>query len=122
MSMKHCELATLKIARQSASNYRVGAVLAKGNKILGRAFNCAKSHPNGSGRFFTLHAELRAIWRFMRITSSLKNCQLYVARVSKTNKLGMARPCQDCLLFIRSLGIHTIHFTSSDGRWTKEKI
>lgn len=115
--------AALKLATESPCNYRMGSVLAKGNKVMGRGMNLIKTHPEGSGPFQSVHAELGAIFSFLRLNGKfLKGYQIYVARVSKIGNIGMARPCQACLTFIKQIGIQDIYYTNKMGMWTGEKI
>lgn len=112
----------IKMAKESKCNYLMGAVLAKRNHILGKACNKANSSPKGSGPFSTKHAETNAVFSFLRLNGQLlKGHEMYVARLSRTGLFGMARPCGDCLKFLKKLGIKTIHYTTRTG-WQREKI
>ena len=78
----------------------MGAVLAKGNRILGWGVN--------NGR----HCEVSAICDFKRLKGSLEGTQLYVARVSAVKKnIGLAKPCPDCRKFIEMFQIDEVWYT-----------
>lgn len=113
----------IEIAKKSQANFRVGSVLARKSTILGMGFNCSKTHPKGQGHYSSYHAEMRAIFNYVRLNDVklFKNVALYVARVSKTGSLGLALPCPDCQELIYTMGIRDVYYTTSKG-WELLKI
>ncbi|MBI4151725.1 hypothetical protein HY496_02035 [Candidatus Woesearchaeota archaeon] len=92
----------LKIALKSQGRFKMGAVLAKGNRILSWGIN--------NGR----HCEVSAICNYARLNGQLlPGTQLYIARVSKEKKqVGLAKPCEDCQRFIRLFEIQEVWYTT----------
>ena len=113
----------IKTTLLSEQNFKVGAVLAQKNKIFSLAANTGNSHPRGAGTFQSSHAEIRCLLKYLRLNQQTlpKAMLLYVARVSKTGVLGLARPCHDCMTMIQSVGIKKIWYTTSEG-WRSEKF
>lgn len=118
-------LATLEAQKSTHYKTRIGAVILEDNNIiLSSGFNQEKSHPlqkklNVKYRGFSddschhyLHAELSAI---LKTKASLPKATLYVARILRTGKLGMCRPCPACMAAIRSVGIQVVRYTTDQG-------
>jgi len=91
------------VARKKAKDcdyiYKLGAVIVHGGKILSIASNT----PNG-------HAEVNAI----KQASKTEGADIYVVRHTPTG-LAMSKPCNDCMVAIRSAGIRRIYYTSRSG-------
>ena len=112
----------IQTALQSKCNYLVGAVLTDGKKkILAKACNKTNSHPKGSGIFSTAHSEMNCLFKYLRLNNQKIRGHLYVARVSKTLRFGLARPCPDCWRLLQSVGIKQVVYTSPEG-WRKEMV
>lgn len=93
----------LKIALGCPRQHRLGAIVVKGGRILGKGHNIYEK---------MACAEARALdgnWR-----SELKGATLYVARATRIRACGMARPCPRCQDLIKSLGIGKVFFTTDD--------
>ena len=95
----------IKVALKSPCRFKIGAVLAKGNHILSWGVNNER------------HAEVRCICNYQRLTGTLENTQLYVARVSKQQKkMGMAKPCESCQRFIAMFHVQDVWYTTSHNQ------
>jgi deoxycytidylate deaminase len=111
-----------KIACTSDSKFRVGAVLTKGNSIMGLGCNdMSKSHPLmteysiGTRKpLIRVHAELAACrgWKPGEID---KRFSLYIYRVRKDGSAGLAKPCDVCFRIIQEAGVHRIYFSLDDA-------
>ena len=66
----------------------------------------------------SVHAEVHAIRCALRHKEDLSDCTIYVARHCKT-KVGMAKPCPDCMQAIRKAGIKNIVYTESNPHTSK---
>ena len=112
----------IKEALKSHCNFKVGAVLSKKSNILSKGFNSKNTSPKGSGILKSKHAELVVTFRYLRLNGqTLPGAHVFVARVSKTGKLGLARPCHDCWSMLKSVGISTVFYTAPEG-WREEKV
>jgi diaminohydroxyphosphoribosylaminopyrimidine deaminase/5-amino-6-(5-phosphoribosylamino)uracil reductase len=99
---RYIELA-LKQALKSDMWHRLGAVVVQSGRIMGLGANLC------SGR---KHAEARALSK--NWASELKGATLYVARATRCQRHGIARPCKKCQLLIKAMGIDTVYFTTDD--------
>jgi len=97
--------------------HRLGAVITdKRNNVLSSGFNIKKTHPmqakySRSNEHCYLHAEIAAL---VRCRGEAYN--IYVARVSKQNKLRLAKPCKYCMAAILESDIKNIYFTNNKGK------
>jgi deoxycytidylate deaminase len=94
-------------AKKSKQRFKLGAAIARGNKVLCKAPNDHKTHPiYGSGLFCTLHAESNAIYTAVRQGINLKGT-IYVYRVNNN----LAKPCPCCMALIKKMGIQKVVFS-----------
>ena len=97
-----------KQAHQSTARFKVGAAIARGNKVLVAAHNIWKTHPKfGSGFYGNLHAEGHAIYKALRMGIDLSGCTIYVYR----KKNNLAKPCKCCQALIEKHGIKYVIFS-----------
>ncbi|MYR02228.1 hypothetical protein GTW63_18845 [Streptomyces sp. SID6137] len=104
----------LKQAAQSECRFRVGAVLAKGSRVLGQAPNRRRNAPWVDFRHATFHAEEALMRRFPARPGAV----LYVARLDRRNCPALARPCDRCQHVLSTHGISLVHYTTADGAGT----
>lgn len=101
----------LKLARKesekSQARFKLGAVVAKGSRVLGKGYNCSRSHPKGSGPYSTRHAEVEAILDAKRRGVSLCGASIYVYRENHN----LACPCEDCMTLIENEGITKVIYS-----------
>ena len=102
--------AAMRASDASKHRFRVGAAIAKGNKVLVKAHNTPKTHPQGSGRYSTLHAEAHAINKAVRQGISLEGTTIYVYRANNN----LAKPCPCCQGLIHKHGIKKVVYSDSD--------
>lgn len=107
--------------KSSFKQHRLGAVIVKGGRILSTGFNQLRYTKELKRP--TLHAEEDAILKLLkeRRLHDLSGAEIFVTRFTKAGATGMARPCDTCMALIRSVGIHTMHFTT-DGNTISEKV
>lgn len=102
----------IKEAYKSKHYFKVGAIIAKGKRVLSRGFN-SRSHCALNHKYHTRHAEMNAIEKMMRPKDNsllLEGATLYVARVTKTG-LGISKPCPQCQALINKVGIKKVIHT-----------
>lgn len=119
----------VEIARTSEYRWQHGAVVAKGNKILGSAPNKFRNHPIVDEQNVSDHAEHAVIRELLKTRKDLRGCTIYVARVNKAGYTTMSRPCEDCLNDIIRAGIKEFVYTNEVGgfsieqtRWTRQLL
>jgi deoxycytidylate deaminase len=101
----------IKESYKSNHRFKLGACIAKGKRILSKAHNSRKTHPEfGAGNFQTLHAESYAIYKAVRQGISLKGATLYVYR--RNNNL--AKPCPCCMGLIHKYGIKKVIYSGCE--------
>lgn len=115
-------------ATSNFEKYRVGCIAVLKNRIIAASPNKLKTHPTQAEfdkfrnfnstdymkNMHSLHAEiacLKSIKRDIRY----KDLELYIVRVCRSGRLGLARPCSACMPFIRELGIRKIYYSTSIG-------
>jgi deoxycytidylate deaminase len=105
--------AAIKAARLSQFYaHRVGAALFDGSQLISVGFNQHKSHPKNL--CFTRHAEFNSILR-KNSHRRYRNLILYVARLTRTDKISLSRPCSECQKAILSAGIKAVYYTGYSG-------
>lgn len=118
-------LALLESAKSSHDRVKIGAVIVRGGKVVGKGFNTTKSHPlqlyynQKAGRLApksSCHAELAAIINAGR--NDLSGATIYVARFDRVGQLANCRPCRACQLALDRAGIKDVKFTTEEGLMT----
>ena len=92
--------------------WRVGAALVKGGRLLSVGFNRYRNDPSQvdlSG--VSYHAEAVAIRR----AGFSEGATLYVARVTRSGDMGSAKPCARCQLLLSQHGVHTVVWSTPVG-------
>jgi len=102
----------IKVAETSLHKQRVGAVIAKGSRVISVGSNSYKTHPRSTSPYKTIHAEFSAI---LRADKELRGATLYVVRLLATGDLGLAKPCPDCRRFIEQMNLKKIIYSTGDG-------
>ncbi|WP_172427457.1 hypothetical protein [Streptomyces murinus] len=114
MTRRSLLVVALKQAARSECRFRVGAVLAKGSRVLGQTPNRRRNAPWIDFRHATFHAEEALIRRF----SAPHGAVLYVARLDRRDCPALARPCSRCQDALRAYGISVVHYTTAAGAET----
>jgi len=111
----YLNLAT-KIALKGVYKYRLGAVVVKGNKVLGLGCNkMYKTHPimqkfnRDTGYLPGLHAEVNACLGVS--PEALRGATVYVVRLMKNDAPSLAKPCVICQGFLRGVGIQEVFYS-----------
>jgi tRNA(adenine34) deaminase len=86
--------------------HRLGAVLIKGGRILAIAHNITDPL-----RVTQKHAEVRTLNK--RQFDDVSDAILYVARLRRNQKWGLAMPCPKCRAAIKAAGIKYVYFTTN---------
>ncbi len=108
-------------AKKSEHQFRVGAVIFKGKRIISSAYNSTRSNQvpyQFKGWLEALHAECHAI---IKAKKNLKGYSIIVVRLNKKNELTMAKPCNFCQDFIDYVGIKEIYWSNYNGELETNK-
>lgn len=110
-------------AEKSNCRYKVGAVVFKNSSILSSGHNAKRAnsiHPKYQVWPHSLHAEQAALlgldWH------KLKNASIFVLRLTKAQKLSLAKPCQTCQNLLAFVGIKKVFYTGRSGEILLDKI
>jgi|SRR5579864_1608312 len=120
MNVKFFDLAK-KIAKLSDHpKFKLGCVIVKKRKILGKGCNMIKTSPHSNHPFNMIHAELSAILNADK-QSEIRNADFYIYRETKTGKLAQSFPCSYCLTLLENCGIKNLYHTG-DGCYVYSKL
>lgn len=102
----------MQFAEKSKCNQRHGAVIISGGRVISVGVNVDKNSPQNVQDPKTqaaVHAEVAAL----RAAGStpLAGGTIYVARINKSGKAMMSKPCPRCQDAIRAAGIKKIIYT-----------
>lgn len=111
-----------KVAQTSSYRWQHGAVVAKGNKVLGFAPNKFRNSPSVDVDNVSDHAERAIIRELLKSREDLRGCTIYIARVNKANEPTISRPCPDCFRAIVEAGIKEIVYTNELGSYSVERV
>lgn len=107
-----------KEALKSTQHFRLGCLIVRKGKILGRGYNKTKHNPRlGSGFANFMHAESSALLDAFGKVKDLTGCVAYIYRRGGLN----ARPCSCCMSHLKNAGIKRIYYTVEEG-FEEEKI
>jgi len=115
MKNKHTDFmqATVDYAEKSSFRQQMGAVVVHRGKIVGRGCNFA--HRTGQPYVDGQHAEVCAL---NNTTARFrKDSTVYVARRTKTNECGLAKPCEACQKIMRKMGVRYVWYSSGEETW-----
>lgn len=106
-------LALVQAEKAPHSKWRVGAAVVRGGSVVGKGFNKYRNDPafvQHDG--VSYHAEAVAL---RRAGENAVGATLYVARVTLSGNLGLAKPCERCQALIAEHGIHSVAWSTSSG-------
>lgn len=98
--------AYLTSRESKASSFKHGAVIHDGKRIIAFSSNYIfKTHPKGSGRFRTVHAEVGAITKALNQRTNLRGLWILILRTNGNGDIRLSKPCPDCMDLINSVGL-----------------
>lgn len=126
MNMNHFDLA-VTMAGKSTSRFRLGAVLAKKNRVISTGYNDMGKTHTLMQRYNTdktwapgLHAEVHACIGVPPVDMSFAD--LYVVRILKDGNVAIAKPCKICHRFLTAVGIRRVYYSMGSGAWEEMEI
>lgn len=112
----------VRVAHNSTYRWKHGAVVAKGNKVLGWAPNKFRNAPLVDEKNVSDHAERATLRELLKTREDLRGCTIYIARINRAGDTAMSRPCPDCMKAIIDAGIKEIVYTNEVGTYSIERI
>jgi deoxycytidylate deaminase len=104
--------AELVARRSSFKRFKTGAILTRGDSLLGVGWSHIPQHR--MARLRAAHAEQHALLR-ARGGADLEGATLYIATVNKGGNLTMSLPCRDCYALLQEHGIRRIIYSTLNG-------
>lgn len=123
LSISTSDLRWINLAVQQAlmaphDKWRVGAVLVSSGRVLSTGFNRYRNDPSQvEPGGVSYHAEQVAL----RKAGDAQGATIYIARVTRSGLIGLAKPCEMCQELLATHGVHTAIWTEADG-WGKARI
>jgi len=112
-----------KVASQSTYEYKLGAVVFKGNRIISSSENKLRHSSKLPDEFRTwygsLHAEQAAL---INAKTDVKGYSLLVVRLGLDQEYRMAKPCEMCEGFAKFKHIRNVYYTTNDGTIERMKL
>lgn len=112
----------VRVAHGSTYQWKHGAVVAKGNKVLGFAPNKFRNAPIVDEKNASDHAERAILRELLKVREDLRGCTIYIARVGKSGETMISRPCANCMKAIIEAGIKQFVYTNEFGSYSVEQI
>lgn len=88
--------------RSSHTHFSHGAMVVRG----GRFVSVGHNHGN-------IHAEVAALNKLW--PNKRKGTKVWSIRTTKTGKLAMAKPCDECEKYLLDNGVSTVYYSTSSG-------
>jgi len=111
--------------KSPCTDFKVGAVIFKQNRILSFGFNSQRSCSSIESQYkrfdFTLHAEAHAASK-IKDRNLLKDASILIVRIKKDGTLSMAKPCEYCEHMIKSFNIKKVYYSTFEGEIVREKF
>lgn len=116
--LRWMRLALLQAENAPHEKWRVGAVIVRGGSVLSTGYNRYRNSPSIvhlDG--VSYHAEEAALRR----AGDVEGATIYVARITKTGLLSLAKPCPKCVPQLKNAGVHSAVWTHPYGV-SKERL
>lgn len=112
--------ATKQAEKSTFHRARIGAVITRKDRVLSTGYNDKRYYSNcPTSRVWidSLHAEQSAILKLLKSgrQADLVGAYIYVSRVKKNGKPGLAKPCPTCQELINAVGIRKVFYTTDEG-------
>jgi len=96
----------ISVAEESNCQVKMGAIVFRSGKILGRA--CNKKGYRGR----SIHAEVNACRELRYQKRTPKGTEILVARERPSGGWGNAKPCATCIEWMRLVGVRRVWWTT----------
>lgn len=105
----------MRAAESSDCQQRHGAIVVRGGSVLAIGVNKWRNditmagllHDQGRSTDISIHAEIDALSR----VSNPRGATIYVARVNRTGKARLSKPCINCAKALKKAGVSKIVYT-----------
>lgn len=118
--------ATKQAEKSKFYRARVGCVILKGSKIIGRGFNKLRHQSTIKTDHWlgSVHAEVSAVLDAIKCGKlrDLKGSTVFVSRILKDGTHAISCPCVDCMKVLRGVGVKKVVFTTNVGELAEIKL
>ena len=111
-------LVNTAITSEVFSGSRHAAAITHKKRVVSTGINRKKTHPlmleyGRNDESIYLHAEIDAIVKAINMhgVEFLKDCSLYVLRISRAEEIMPSKPCKGCQKAIKAFGIKNVYYT-----------
>lgn len=106
-------VARLMSRKSNAPNFKMGAVIARGRKIIGLGANdVIKTHPRSNAPYGRIHAELSAM---LNAQADISGSTIYIFRAGSKEAPLLAKPCRHCQALIKRANIKAVVYSTYGG-------
>jgi deoxycytidylate deaminase len=114
---------TIEESKKGDHKQRTGCLIFDKKKIISIGHNtcvksCRKLHPKFQRWPGSIHAEVDAI---IKAKKELKGCDILIVRINRLNQLRYARPCVNCMKYIKHVGIHKLFYTINEYPYIQQE-
>ncbi len=102
--------------KSKITDWRIGAVMVRGGKIIGRGFNKFSAKLEQFSKkynvdIYSLHAEMSCI----ESCDDVNNTIMFIAGVKKNGRKVYCRPCKHCMKIIKLLPIKAVYYETKNS-------
>lgn len=114
-------LALVESGYSTYDRVRIGAVIARRNRVISKGANLRTSHPlqklynDKVGRLAPMHACHAEMHAIINAREDLTGADIYVGRWDRKGRVAMCKPCVACSKAIKDVGIKSITYTTEEG-------
>lgn len=113
---KYIQAAKQEANKSSLTDWRIGAVIVRGGRIIGRGHNkysgkIEKFEKLLNIELWSLHAEMNAI---LDCNGDVEGATLFVAGVKKNGRRVYCRPCEHCLKIIKQMPFNAVYYETKE--------
>ena len=111
---KFIQMAIDEAWKSDHRHFKHGAILVSGKCVISLGHNQPiRNH----FCFKSVHAEMQTILEAKRKKVNLKNCHLYVVRLSNTGETLLSKPCQICMNILRNNKVKHVIYSLDNNKY-----
>src|SRR3990167_2701416 len=119
-NLRYFELARRTSRFSDHRHHKMGAILINKNRVLNTGFNSVSTHPRSPNKWFSTHAEFSALLGIEAY--KIRGASIYVVRSTITMPWATSKPCNECEIFMRKMGIRRIYYIDDQNKFATEKL
>ena len=93
--------------------FKMSAAVVIGNQVYIGTNRCGDyTHPRSPHPYHAIHCEYAAVKKAIANGQDVRKATVYVLRLTRHGRTGLARPCGLCWSFLKNFGIKTVYYTT----------